>query len=153
MPLVFFAIHSWEIVTSTTCGNRVLKTHCILARWRRCRVTRTLITTNREQGILDTNAQCSNIFSSKSPTFSLRTSILLLASVILARTGSIQGDSLARKRQCMAPLCEWVNRRENRLNWWQHKSAWIGQSARIPNTIFFKYLNNTVAYKLHLIQW
>ena len=61
-------------------------------------------------------AQCTNIFSSKSPTLSLRTSALLLASVILAPSWKYRRRNLSQKT-LVVPLCEWINRRGKRLNW------------------------------------
>ena len=47
---------------------------------------------------------------------SLRTSILLLASVILAPNQKYTKRHFGQKTAVM-PLCEWVNRRAKRLNW------------------------------------
>ena len=61
------------------------------------------------------NAQCTNICISKSPSFSLRTSILLLASVILAPSRKYTKRRFTQKTT-VAPLCEWITRRAKRLN-------------------------------------
>ena len=61
------------------------------------------------------NAQCTNICISKSPTFSLRTLILLLASVSLAPNRKYTTRHFSLKTP-VAPLCEWINRRAKRLN-------------------------------------
>ena len=101
-----FAMHSLEIVALKTSGNTLhpLKKMPLPGYWDadhdrpRTRNTR------------HSNAQCTNICISKSPTFSRRMSILLHASVIWRLTGSIQRDTLAR------PLCEWINHRAKSFN-------------------------------------
>ena len=53
----------------------------------------------RTRNTRPSNAQCTNISTNESPTFSTRTSILLLALSSWLQTGTIQRDTLARKRQ------------------------------------------------------
>ena len=85
---------SWETVALTTSGNRLRyivssQDDAIAGLHDRPRTRN-----NRHR-----NVQCTNICISKSPTLSLRMSILLLASVILAPNRSIKRDTSARKRQ------------------------------------------------------
>ena len=58
----------------------------------------------RRMNIRPSNAQC----ASKSPTFSLRTSILLLASVILAPNRKYTTRHFSQKT-LVTPLCEWIS--------------------------------------------
>ena len=85
MPLAFFRNAFLGIVELAPSGNRVR--HIVSSQDDAVAgLIGTLITTDREQGMLDIvlNAQCTHIFISKSPTFSLRTPILLLAAIRLA---------------------------------------------------------------------
>ena len=89
-------------------------THYILSGWRRCRAM------GRWSWLIvvvirPSNAQCTDIFISKCRTFSLRTLILLLASVILAPNRKYTRRPFSQKMP-VAPLCEWINRRAKRLN-------------------------------------
>ena len=70
----------------------------------------------RTRNTRPSNAQCTNIFSIKSHTFSLRTSILLLASVIFAPHRKYTTRQIGKKTP-VAPLCEWISRRAKHLNW------------------------------------
>ena len=70
---------------------------------------------NRPRNTKHSNAQCTNIFISKSPTFSLRTSTLLLASVSLAPHRKYTTRQIGKKTR-VAPLCEWINRRAKCLD-------------------------------------
>ena len=111
-----------EIVTLTTSGNRV----------------RHIVSVNmtplpgywdadrdrpRTRNTRPSNAQRTDIFINKPPTFSLRTSILLLASVILSPKRRFS------QKMAVAPLWEWMNRRAKRLSslmlllpryWWTY---------------------------------
>ena len=74
------------------------------------------ITTDRDQGILDLVMHKVLIFALVNPpTFSLRTSILLLASVILAPNRKSTTRHFSQ-RTPVAPLREWINGREGRPN-------------------------------------
>ena len=62
------------------------------------------------------NAQCTNyICISKSPIFSLRTSIVLLVSVSLAPHRKYTMRQIGKKTP-VAPICEWINGTAKRLN-------------------------------------
>ena len=64
----------------------------------------------RTRNTRPSNAQCTNIFISKSVTFSLRTLILLLASVSLAPHRKYTMRQIGKKPP-VVPLCEWINHR------------------------------------------
>ena len=69
----------------------------------------------RTRNARHSNAQCNNIFISKSPTFSLRTQILPLAAIRLAAHRKYTVRQI-RQKTPVAPLCEWKNLRAERLN-------------------------------------
>ena len=69
----------------------------------------------RTRNTRPSNAQCTDIFINKSPTFSLRMSILLLASVILAPNRKYRMRYFSQKTPVVL-LCEWINRRAKCLN-------------------------------------
>ena len=73
---------------------------------------------------------------SKSPTFSLRTSILLLASVILAPIRKYKTRHIGQKTP-VAPLCEWISRIAKRHNWNFHCSTWYDANPAIVNVCVF----------------
>ena len=77
----------------------------------------------RTRNARPSNAQSTNIFVSKSPTFSLRTSVLLLASVIVGPSRKYTMRQFCQKT-LVAPLCEWISRRAKRLNWHQLARQW-----------------------------
>ena len=109
--LAFFAMHSWEFGAWTTSSNCVRRNVS-------CQDD-ALITTNREHGIPDLvmhNVLIFVLVISKSPTFRLRTSILLLASVILAPNRKYTTRLFSQKTS-VASLCEWINRWAKRLNY------------------------------------
>ena len=100
-------MHSWKIVALAIFGNRVI--HIVSSQ--DDAITGTLITTDREQGILDIVMHTVQIFViSQSQTFSLRTSILLLASVILAPNRKYTTQHFGQKTP-VTPLWEWINDR------------------------------------------
>ena len=104
---------SWKIVALITSGNRVR--HIVssqddavarlLGRWSR--------PTENKEYIVMHNVHI-NIYMSQSPTFSLRTSILLLVSVILAPHRKYTMRQFGQ-RTPVAPLCEWIHCRAKRL--------------------------------------
>ena len=69
----------------------------------------------RTRNTRHSNSQCTNAFISKSPTFSLRTTILLLAPVSLAPHRNYTTRQIGNKMP-VAPLWEWISRRAKRLN-------------------------------------
>ena len=113
-----------EIVALTTSGNRVR--HIVSSQDDAVvglLVTGTLIATDREQGILCLVMHSVVIFViNKSPMFSLRTSILLLASVILAPTRKYTTRHFSQKTP-VAPLCEWINRTVVAASLWKKPIA------------------------------
>ena len=97
----------------------------------------------RTRNTRPSNAQCTNICISKPPTFSLRTSILLIASVILAPNRKYTERHFGQKKT-VAPLCEWINRRAKRLNRPYSRRGHDGQKARLGWQIYRKFARQYV---------
>ena len=138
-PLAFFAMHSWEIVALKTSGNHVRhivssQDDAVAGYWDADHDRP--ITRNTRSS----NAQCTTIFVKKSPTFSLRKSMLNITRVSTSASNRNYLVVLDSHKTTVVPLCEWINHRAKRLKWNMMLHIWWGIRPQTDQTRYNIYI-------------